>query len=174
MRGDDVTLEPVTEGEFPLLRDLARAIWWQYYPSIITPAQIDYMLSGRFADEALRKRLRTPNAWLEVLRVAGTAVGYCGSETAGLPWDDDAPAMKLGQLYLLDSHRGKGLGGLMLRHVEGRARGLGKDILFLQVHKKNAAAIAFYLANGFGIGREAVFDIGEGFVMDDYVMEKRL
>lgn len=170
---DDVTIEPVTDAEFALLRDLARTIWWEYYPAIITPEQIEYMLAGRFDDAALRQRVRTPGVWLEVLRVEGTAVGYCGSESAGLPWDDAANAMKLGQLYLLDAFRGRGLGRRMLRHVEERARELGKDLLFLQVHKRNAAARSFYMANGFTVAREAVFDIGAGFVMDDFIMEKR-
>ena len=62
----------------------------------------------------------------------------------------------------------------MLGHVESRARDLGSRVLFLQVNKQNAGAIGFYAAAGFEIAREAVFDIGSGFVMDDYVMEKRL
>ena len=174
MNVEEATLDPVSEADFPLLRDLARSIWWQYYPSIISGEQIEYMLAGRFDDDALRERIRAPGTWLEVLRVAGEAVGYCGSESSGLPWDETASALKLGQLYLLESHRGRGLGGFMLRHVERRARDLGKALVFLQVHKRNAAAIAFYRANGFSIAREAVFDIGAGFVMDDFVMEKRL
>lgn len=174
MPAGDVMLEPVTENDFGELRDLARTIWWEYYPAIITPEQIEYMLAGRFDDAALRERVRTPGVWLELLRVEGTAVGYCGSETAGLPWNDAANALKLGQLYLLDAFRGRGLGQRMLRHVEERALGLGKDLIFLQVHKKNGPAQSFYLANGFTVAREAVFDIGAGFVMDDFIMEKRL
>jgi ribosomal protein S18 acetylase RimI-like enzyme len=42
------------------------------------------------------------------------------------------------------------------------------------VNKRNPGAISFYKAAGFTIAREAVFDIGSGFVMDDYIMEKRL
>jgi len=82
--------------------------------------------------------------------------------------------MKLFQLYVLESHRGMGLGRHMLRHVEDRARGLGSRGLWLQVHKKNAATIAFYRSVGFDVIREAVFEIGGGFLMDDYVMGKRL
>ena len=49
-----------------------------------------------------------------------------------------------------------------------------RRVLFLQVNKQNTGAIGFYAAAGFTIARGAVFDIGSGFVMDDYVMEKRL
>jgi ribosomal protein S18 acetylase RimI-like enzyme len=83
-------------------------------------------------------------------------------------------AMKLGQLYVLASHRGLGLGKFMLGHVEQRARDLGRYLLWLQVNKRNTGAVGFYTAAGFEVVREAVFEIGGGFVMDDYVMTKGL
>jgi RimJ/RimL family protein N-acetyltransferase len=38
------------------------------------------------------------------------------------------------------------------------------------VNKRNEPAIAAYLKAGFRIEKEAVFDIGGGFVMDDFLM----
>ena len=170
-----VTLTPVAEPDCAVVRELAGTIWRQHYSGIITASQIDYMLAGRFSDEALREHVQAADRWLELLRVSGEPVGYCGYELAGMDEDWIAPAaMKLGQLYVLESHRGMGLGRHMLRHVEDRARGLGSRGLWLQVNKKNAATIAFYRSAGFKVVREAVFEIGGGFVMDDYVMAKRL
>ena len=88
--------------------------------------------------------------------------------------DGGLAAMKLGQLYVLASHRGLGLGKFMLGHVESRARELGCRSLWLQVNKRNTGAVGFYTAAGFEVVREAVFEIGGGFVMDDYVMAKRV
>lgn len=173
MRPANVTLEPVTEPDFPVLRQLATAIWRQHYATIIPLAQIDYMLGGRLGDDALHAQVGAADTWLEMLRSDGTPVGYC---SAALTADggDGTPAIKLGQLYVLDTHRGMGLGRLMLGHVERRARDLGRGVLWLQVNKRNSGAIDFYEAAGFVRVREAVFDIGAGFVMDDYVMAKRL
>jgi ribosomal protein S18 acetylase RimI-like enzyme len=169
----DRTLAPVTEPEFPVLRELADTIWRQHYAGIISAAQIDYMLAGRFSDEALREHVRAADRWLELLRVSGTPVGYCGYELASIDGEERAAAdMKLGQLYVLDSHRGMGLGRFMLGHIEGRARELGRRLLWLQVNKRNTGAIGFYRAAGFEVIRDAVFEIGSGFVMDDYVMAK--
>ena len=169
----DRTLAPVTEPEFPVLRELADTIWRQHYAGIISAAQIDYMLAGRFSDEALREHVRAAGRWLELLRVSGTPVGYCGYELASIDGEERAAAdMKLGQLYVLDSHRGMGLGRFMLGHIEGRARELGRRLLWLQVNKRNTGAIGFYRAAGFEVIRDAVFEIGGGFVMDDYVMAK--
>lgn len=169
----DRTLAPVTEPEFPVLRELADTIWRQHYAGIISAAQIDYMLAGRFSDEALREHVRAADRWLELLRVSGTPVGYCGYELASIDGEERAAAdMKLGQLYVLESHRGMGLGRFMLGHIEGRARELGRRLLWLQVNKRNTGAIGFYRAAGFEVIRDAVFEIGGGFVMDDYVMAK--
>ena len=162
-------LTPITEHEFPVVRTLAEAIWRQHYTGIITPEQIDYMLAGRFSDDALRDQLQATDKWLELLRVSGTPVGYCGYELSR----DDPAALKVGQLYVLEEHRGKGLGQFMLGYVEQRARELGRNTLILQVNKRNMHAIGFYRAAGFEVVREAVFDIGAGFVMDDHVMAKR-
>ena len=169
----DRTLAPVTEPEFPVLRELADTIWRQHYVGIISVGQIDYMLAGRFSDEALREHVRAADRWLELLRVSGTPVGYCGYELASIDGEERAAAdMKLGQLYVLESHRGMGLGRFMLGHIEGRARELGRRLLWLQVNKRNTGAIGFYRAAGFEVIRDAVFEIGGGFVMDDYVMAK--
>ncbi len=166
----DPRLAPVTPADFALLRDLATRIWRQAYTGMIPAAQIDYMLGNRFADEALERVIHDPDRWLEILRVAGTPVGYCGGEVVAAEPD----TLKLGQLYLLDAFRGRGLGRFMLERVEERARLLGKGTIFLQVHKRNTAAQAFYRAAGFTLRGPAVFDIGGGFFMDDYLLEKRL
>ena len=127
----DVTLAPVTEPDFPALREL--------------------------------------------LRLSGAPVGYCGYEMARMDDNEASPAaMKLGQLYVLESHRGMGLGRFMLGHVEARSRELGRQALRLQVNRQNAGAIGFYMAAGFEVVWEAVFEIGGGFVMDDSVMEKQV
>ena len=163
------TLEPITEADFDTLARLGETIWRSHYSSIISMAQIDYMLSGRYTPENLRAYLRADDRWLELLRLDGGPVGYCSYALSATPGE-----MKLEQIYLLEECRGKGLGGLMLRHVEARARQRGCRVLMLTVNKHNAASIAVYRKSGFSLREEAAFDIGNGFVMDDYVMEKLL
>jgi ribosomal protein S18 acetylase RimI-like enzyme len=171
----DITLTPAAEPDFGVLRELADAIWRKHYARIISVAQIDSMLAARYSDEALREHAQAADRWLELLRVSGRPVGYCGYELADHQGGERVPAaMKLGQLYVLESHRGVGLGRFMLGRVEGRARHLGRRVLWLQVNKQNTGALGFYRSAGFEVVREAVFDIGGGFVMDDYVMEKLL
>jgi GNAT superfamily N-acetyltransferase len=125
---DAVTLTPISEPDFTVLRQLAGAIWRQHCAAIISPAQIEYMLAGRFSDEALREHVQAADRWLELLRVSGTPVGYCGYELAGMNGDGSASAaMKLGQLYVFESHRGMGLGRHLLSTASEPCRTPGHD-----------------------------------------------
>jgi diamine N-acetyltransferase len=165
----DIYLDPLTESDFDTLADLADRIWRSHYITMISMSQIDDMLANRYVPERLRNYVGSQERWLWVLRVGGVPAGYCSCALG-----EEADAMKLEQLYLLAEYKGQGLGGRMLRHVEEKTRALGRTRLYLTVNKGNTDTIAIYLKSGFVVREEAVFDIGNGYVMDDYVMEKRL
>ena len=161
------TLRDLSEADFPTLRTLGETIWHQHYSAIISTAQIDYMLSGRYAPEKLRVYVGAQDRWLKLLMVEDVTVGYCSYSIYGVVGE-----LKLEQLYLLAAFKGKGLGGLMLRHVEAQVRLLGASTIMLTVNKQNVDSIAVYKHAGFTVREEAEFDIGHGYVMDDYVMHK--
>jgi len=165
----DARLDAVTEADFGTLAHLGETIWLAHYPKIISVEQINYMLAGRYTPEELRRYVDSEDRWLDLLSLGDRRVGYCSYARTSTPGE-----MKLEQLYLLQEFQGRGLGGFMLRHVEDRTRGFGLNVLSLQVNKHNVDAIAVYRKAGFTVREEAIFDIGNGFVMDDYVMEKIL
>jgi ribosomal protein S18 acetylase RimI-like enzyme len=162
-------LRPLEERDFAAVAALARNVWLAHYTTIITTEQIEYMLRGRFAADNLRIYLRAEDRWMELLEVDGELAGYCSYALTVEPGE-----MKLEQLYLLPRLHGLGLGAMMLGHVERRAFDRGSRTLILQVNKRNEKAIKLYRRAGFAVREEVVVDIGGGFVMDDYVMEKRL
>lgn len=162
-------LGPLAAADLPTIRRLAHEIWHEAYPAIIGRDQIDFMLATRCTDAALSAYLGADDRWFDVLRVDGAPAGYCSHASAAEPG-----AVKLEQLYLAARHRGRGLGRLMLEHVERHARALGRPAVVLQVNRRNAPAIDFYRRAGFVVREAAVFDIGGGYVMDDFVMAKRL
>ncbi len=160
-------LVPVTEADFETVASLAATIWHSHYTKIIGMAQVNYMLARRYTPENLRNYVNSTKQWFELLRVDSKPVGYCSYSLTKNPGE-----MKLEQLYLLEAFRKKGLGGIMLRHIEAEARKRNIRILVLQVNKRNEDSIAIYRRAGFRVRMEAVFDIGNGYIMDDYVMEK--
>jgi ribosomal protein S18 acetylase RimI-like enzyme len=162
-------LTALTREQFAAVAELAARIWHSHYAGIISPAQIDYMLGGRFCAANLEQYLGSATAGLWVLWHAGQPVGYCSYATT------ESPAqLKLEQLYLLAEFRGQGMGRSMLDHVETIARQRGCSTLVLAVNKANAGSIALYRKRGFSVRDEVRLEIGAGFVMDDYVMEKSL
>lgn len=162
-------LTPLTEDDFAALAPLARTIWRAHYGAMIDVRQVDYMIDQRFAPDHLRRYIGQNDRWFDVLRVDGAPIGYCSYMLTAATSE-----MKLEQLYLLQDFHGRGLGGLMIRHVEAKTRTLGCNVVMLQVARFNTGSIAVYRKSGFSVRGEVLIDIGEGFVMDDFVMEKRL
>ena len=165
----DIRIVPLREDDIAELIRLARAIWYAHFPGIITVEQIEYMLDQRYRPEAIREQLANGTAWWDKLLLDDAMVGFACCELG-----EHRDAMKLDKLYVRYDLRGRGYGSLLLRHVEERARSLRCRRLYLQVNKNNRSAIEAYLHNGYSVSEAAQFDIGHGFIMDDYVMSKAL
>jgi diamine N-acetyltransferase len=160
---------PAREAHLPALAELAGVIWRAYYPGIITMEQIDYMLARMYAPEVLRDEIRSQGIRYDCLFVDEKMAGFASyGPASGLR------VMKLHKLYLLPELHGRGLGSRLLKHGEAEVRRLGARRLILAVNKRNARAIAAYQRNGFVIAESVVTDIGNGFVMDDFIMAKEL
>jgi GNAT superfamily N-acetyltransferase len=162
-------LAPLMRSDFDTVAALAGEIWLAHYSTIITKEQIEYMLDDRFTPANLERYLNACDRWMHVLRLDGKAAGYCSYALTNTPRE-----MKLEQLYLVPTLHGRGLGKHMLEHVEAHAKQLGCDVLMLQVNKRNTTASNVYLRSGFAVREEVIVDIGKGYVMDDFIMEKRL
>ena len=162
-------LTPLTPADFETLARIARQIWLEHYTKIISLEQIEYMLAGRYTDQSLSRYVNSNERWCSLLKRGDETLGYCSHSLT-----DNPEEIKLEQLYVLPAHHGKGYGGFMLRHIEAHARTLIRPLIMLTVNKQNTGSIAVYQHCGFTVREEAVFDIGNGYVMDDYVMEKRL
>lgn len=160
-----IVFRRATAADVPLLRDLAERIWRAYYPAIIGVAQVEYMLGWMYSAETIERELGEGVVW-EVATLDAEAVGF-------LSVTPEAHA-KLNKLYLLPELHGRGLGAAMIERACAVARELGASELFLQVNKRNERAIRAYERAGFHRVKEAVFDIGGGFVMDDYVLARTL
>ncbi len=160
-------IRPATEADIPLLRDLAQRIWRECYPGIITSEQIEFMLGWMYSEEEIRRQLAAGIPWA-VAEQDGKAIGYLSYQ----PEPDGR--VKISKLYVLPARQRQGHGQRLLAHICEQARALGAREVWMQVNKRNEPAIAAYLKAGFRIEREAVFDIGGGFVMDDFLMARAL
>jgi ribosomal protein S18 acetylase RimI-like enzyme len=150
--------------ELPAVSALAGRIWRAHYPSILTGAQIEYMLALMYGPARLRADVERGVVY-ELLFDGERAIGFCGYEAF-------PDSLKLHKLYLEVSDHGRGLGSMMLGHVEEEARRRGLPKVVLGVNRLNAKALRAYQRNGYSIREELKTEIGGGFVMDDYILEK--
>ena len=150
----------------PAIARLAKIVWRRHYPGIIPEAQIEYMLKLMYDVDVLQRDLRTGVVY-NCSFADSELVGYSAHSPAG-------DEMKLHKLYVHPAHQRKGFGASLLNEVERDTCVRRFDMLILTVNKANQQAIAAYRKHGFTIREAVVVDIGGGFVMDDYVMEKKM
>ena len=165
---EQVTITRLDLTEIDTLIPLAYRIWHAHYPGIITPEQIDYMLERGYTRPIILDEIKNQGVtWLEI-KTGGTMIGFA---SVG-PY---APAtMKLHKLYLLPECHGTGIGARALAEVERIARDNAASGLVLNVNRHNGKAIRAYERAGWHVAGEDVADIGNGYVMDDFVMTKQL
>ena len=147
---------------------LAHSIWHQHYLPLIGQPQVDYMLKRFQSPEAIRTQIEAGSSYY-IFSNDGDDVGYFAIE-----FDAESASAKLSKLYIDDAFRGKGYGTEALRFIEALCDSRQCERLWLTVNKGNSGSIAFYEARSFRRKNGIVMDIGGGFVMDDFLMEKRL
>jgi GNAT superfamily N-acetyltransferase len=160
----ELEIRRASDAEVPIISTLAGRIWRAHYPSILSAEQIEYMLRWMYDVRQLRRDLERGVVY-ELLFDGDRPLGFCGYEQL-------RDELKLHKLYLEVEEHGRGLGSMLLRHVEEEARRRGAAKVVLGVNRFNEKAIRAYQRNGYRIREPLKTEIGGGFVMDDWIMEK--
>ena len=153
--------------DIPAIQAIAQATWpVAYYPHILGTDQLAYMLDLLYNSEALRIAMTEKGQRFLMLETKEGPIGFASYT----PHYRGSAATHLNKLYVLPDTQGTGAGKLLLKAVITEATRSGAGALELNVNKRNPA-VAFYQHMGFRIKRDEVIDIGQGYVMDDHVME---
>jgi ribosomal protein S18 acetylase RimI-like enzyme len=148
-----------------LIRELTFKIWPQTYATILSQQQIDYMLEMMYSEASLKKQMDEGSRFILVYDEK-EPVGFAAyQEIKPTTW-------KLHKIYILTTQQGKGTGKFVIDHIIKEIQQQGATALQLQVNRHNKAR-SFYEKIGFTVIEEADFDIGNGYFMNDYVMEKK-
>jgi diamine N-acetyltransferase len=159
-------IRKATTEDIPLIRELTFKVWPQTYAAILSQQQIDYMLEMMYSEEALQKQMTEDGCQFIFVYDVAEPVGFAA-------YREITPAVwKLHKIYVLASQHGKGTGKFVIDHILKEISEQGASALQLQVNRNNNAK-GFYEKIGFVVIEEADFDIGNGFFMNDYVMEKK-
>lgn len=162
-----IEVKPVTPPDVPAIAALAREIWQATYPSLITQAQIDFMLEQRYGVERLYDDIEQIDKWLDQAFFDGRRVGFCAYEIRKGEFFFD-------KLYIHPDVQRRGVGGAMIAHAAQKALKMGYVRAMLVVDKRNTQAINSYKKYGFAVQDSTRSDVGGGLLMDDFVMVKAL
>lgn len=163
---DRVQLIPATTAtQVADIARMAHEVWNEYYVALIGQAQVDYMVAKFQSADAMQAQIDSGYEYFQI-RQSAENVGY-----AAIRHDAAEARVFISKLYLLAAHRKSGAGRQTLELIERLARERGATHLWLTVNKGNPSVQA-YERLGFRIVEALVMDIGGGYVMDDYRMEK--
>lgn len=150
-----------------LIRPLADKIWQKTYSFILSQEQIAYMLPMMYSNERILDEIEKGYIW-ELLMQGDVLIGYLEYK---MMRDN---RVFLSKIYVDPDQHQKGIGYSMLQHVLSYAKKMKADAVYLTVNKHNQRAIDFYERNGMKCIESKTFDIGNGYVMDDYIYQIEL
>lgn len=145
---------------------LAQMIWREHFTPIIGEKQVDYMLDKFQSAPAIAEQIRQGYLYFALMS-DNRQIGYTAFRI-----DDDT--LFLSKLYIQKEFRSRGYARIVLDKAEETAKKNTKPVIRLTCNKNNANSLAVYKKLGFLTVREEKTDIGSGFFMDDYILEKQI
>lgn len=151
------------------IQEIAKITWPGTYIGIISSEQIDYMLNWMYSAEKIRSAIEDPKQAFLMIELDDKMVGFAGIEHHY----SEKPITRIHKLYVLPETQGTGAGKALFEAVVTQALLNDSEILHLNVNKANKA-VSFYEYLGFSIYDTEILDIGNGYVMDDYIMTRKI
>lgn len=164
-----ILIQNNTDENFNDIRVIAAEVWPIAYGAILSQAQLDYMMEMMYSVSSLQLQSNAKKHRFILAKEDETVLGFASYEFNY----GKKPKTKIHKIYIFSNHQGKGIGKKLINFIVNESKLRHQKGLILNVNKKNIA-IRFYERIGFEISDEEVIDIGNGYVMDDYVMEKSI
>ncbi|MHB8129049.1 MAG: C-GCAxxG-C-C family (seleno)protein [Mobilitalea sp.] len=161
-----LSFEPVvTEEQIKEVAALAEIIWHEHYDAIIGKEQVDYMIDKFQSERSMKDQMINGGYQYYLLTTLGGEVGYFSIR-------EDSDSLFLSKIYIAKKYRGRGYARKAINFMEQLSTDKKLSKIWLTVNRFNETTIKIYETLGFAKTGTQVADIGSGFVMDDYIMEK--
>lgn len=145
---------------------LASKIWHEFYSPELGRESVQYMLNMFQSGEAIRNQLNNGMKYY-LIQDNDNYLGYFGIEIL-------EDSCFLSKLYIQAENRRRGLGRQAIQLIETLAKEHKISKIVLKVYRNNSGAIKAYRKYGFDIVEPVSQDIGNGVVLEDYIMQKEL
>lgn len=154
-----------TDEQIKELCSLAKEIWNEYSICFISQEQIDYMLEKFQSEQVVKGQINFQNYQYYFMEEDGENIGYFAVQK-------QKDNLFLSKIYIKKDFRGKGFARKAFTNaIIPIARELELPKITLTVNKYNFASIMVYEKLGFDRVDSKEFDIGNGYIMDDYIYE---
>jgi diamine N-acetyltransferase len=163
-----ISIRSATSKDFPIIQDIAYRTWPETYGPILSKEQLEYMLDKFYSLDYLQANVAAKQGFF-IIQENQIPLGFLGIEHQ----HNAELVTKIHKIYILPNNQGRGIGKFAIDFVSDLALKNNSERLRLNVNKFNKA-IEFYRKIGFEVTDEVVIEIGNGYVMDDYIMEKIL
>jgi len=160
-----ISLRIAKEKDLAIVQHIGTVTYGPTYTDILGQEQVDYMLSKFYSPAALLVQLMEGHIFL-IAEDDQKDIAFASYSIV----DHENAVYKLHKLYVLPEAHGRGLGKLLINEVVNKARDAGGKALRLNVNRYNKAK-DFYEKAGFVIKETVDIEIGNGFFMNDYIME---
>jgi GNAT superfamily N-acetyltransferase len=164
-----ISLRKAKEADLHIIQAIGTTTYGPTYSELLGREQVDYMLNKFYSIAALTQQLMEGHIFI-IAEEGGKDLAFASYSSFDRKGH---PAVKLHKLYVLPEAHGKGLGKLLINEVRDKAIDLGAQALVLNVNRYNKA-LDFYQKAGFTIKETVDIEIGNGFFMNDYIMELSL
>jgi predicted acetyltransferase len=134
----DIKLIAATNHDLSSISRLAQEIWNQYYPAIISQAQIDYMLSLMYSDESLAQQINEKDHQFFFIRLADKEIGFISIH------QENEQDWFLNKFYINQVYAAKGYGAQTFEEIKNLFK---PKKISLTVNRQNFKSINFIPAN---------------------------
>lgn len=166
MMQSEIEILPALPIDIPAIQEIVQETWPATYLKIIGQQQLDYMLQLFYSTEALLHQMKQGHLFLIAKQDNRILAFAAYNQEAEKIW-------KLQKLYALPITQGKGIGSLLIDYIINDLKSRKAACLKLNVNRYNSAKI-FYEKLGFEVLAAEDIDIGNGYFMNDYVMQKNV
>lgn len=162
-----ITISPTDN--YKAIQNIAGKTWPIVYGPILSSEQIQYMFSMMYDLDALKNQAEAKNHHFIIAEEDGNFLGFASYEFDCI----HKFKTKIHKIYILPETQGKGIGKKLIYYISELAKKQNQNLLSLNVNRFNEA-IHFYTKIGFEKVGEEDINIGNGYLMEDYIMEKKI